>query len=342
MFYKKHGTGALDDARTPEEKERDFTLGELVASVEQVSWTEKPDTMWRVYPLRDQDGSGSCVAQSLATVKGGMHQNTLGYFIDFSAGYLYNRRVNQTTAGMNAVDAFTILRKDGIALEEHVPSQRMTDEQMALVQEKRHHKDIAKTLFTIGNYVFDPIRDIDAVASVIQKTGKPVMVWYRFNYNEWTDVPVASTDVPRLHHSVVATDFTIFNGKKALIIQDSWGNTGYKNRGIRVITEDFHRARNTFAGHIMTLKYDQDTPPQHVFIHNMKLGDRSEEVKKLQEVLRSLGHFPTNVDTTGYYGGVTARAVFEFQKANGVDDQGTQGRIVGPATRKALNDIITT
>jgi hypothetical protein len=342
MFNKKHGTGALDDTRTPEEKERDFLFDEIVASAEPVVWIEKPPHTWRRYPLFNQGSSNACVAYSLALVIGAMFQQILGYFIHFSPGYIYNRRTNKDAPGMNAVDAFSIPQRDGIALEEHVPSQNMTDEQMALVKEKQHHIDIARALFQTENYIFDPVRDIEVIASIIQKTDKPVVVWFRFNYGEWGAVPMASLEIPRYHHSVVATDFTLYKSKKSIIIQDSWGPAGYDNTGLRVITEDFHRARNTFSGHVMRLKYGQSTPPKNTFTLTMKVGDRGEEVKKLQEVLRSLGHFPTNVDTTGYYGGVTAKAVFEFQKANGVDDQGTQGRIVGPATRKALNGIITT
>lgn len=72
-----------------------------------------------------------------------------------------------------------------------------------------------------------------------------------------------------------------------------------------------------------------------VFVHTLKLGSRSNEVKLLQQKLRELGYFtyPTN---TGYFGGVTKAAVVAFQKA--YDLKPFPGH-VGPATRAALNNL---
>jgi hypothetical protein len=59
------------------------------------------------------------------------------------------------------------------------------------------------------------------------------------------------------------------------------------------------------------------------------------EVTVLQERLRILGFFPKNQSSTGYFGSITEHSVKEFQKSRGIEVLG----IVGPKTRKALNEL---
>ncbi|MBI2037989.1 MAG: peptidoglycan-binding protein [Candidatus Magasanikbacteria bacterium] len=72
-----------------------------------------------------------------------------------------------------------------------------------------------------------------------------------------------------------------------------------------------------------------------LFIHNLGMGSKGEEVRQLQAKLRELGFFkhPTN---TGLFGPATKAAVVAFQKARGLKPYpGT----LGPATRAALNSL---
>lgn len=75
--------------------------------------------------------------------------------------------------------------------------------------------------------------------------------------------------------------------------------------------------------------------PVAVFVHTLRVGSRSNEVKQLQQKLRELGFFtyPTN---TGFFGGATRAAVVAFQKDQGFSS--APGH-VGPATRAALNSL---
>lgn len=65
------------------------------------------------------------------------------------------------------------------------------------------------------------------------------------------------------------------------------------------------------------------------------------DVLKLQQKLKELGFFPANQDCTGYYGGITAKAVIDFQLKYGIiaskDEEGA-GRF-GPKTRQVLNSL---
>lgn len=73
----------------------------------------------------------------------------------------------------------------------------------------------------------------------------------------------------------------------------------------------------------------------------MKFGDRGEDIKALQEVLRYNGMFPQDQETTGYYGQLTADGVYQFQLKYDVDTilalSQLEGRVVGPKTIAKLN-----
>jgi hypothetical protein len=341
--------GAIDDYRTDEEKAKDYEFKEIVASFAPVNWTEKSVDQWRRFPTRDQDGSGSCVAQTMAKMLGILSTLNNDEFIEFSASYIYQRRQNKTWGngeGMWGTDAFEIVRKNGATLEVLMPSQSLNEREINRVPESERDGMVAE-VYKLGNYVsYRPKLDFEAIASTIQHTGKPVMVWFMFNYSEWTDVPVVQTTNPTLHHSVTAVDVTLYQGKKALIIEDSWGED-YGLEGRRVITEDFFKARNTFAAYPINFKTSADPSTQptveYTFGVTLRLGDTSPDLVALQNALKYEGLFPTNVGSSGYYGNITAKAVLAFQKKHNVASDSEldalAGRIVGPKTIAKLNEL---
>lgn len=366
-------SGALIDTRGDAEKENDYQFGEIVAATNPVNWVEKLQSAWRRFPIFNQDGSGSCVAQTLAKLLGILYWLKNQLYVHFSATHIYQRRANRPSGGMAGVDAFDIARK-GATLEELVPSQNMTDPQMDGIEIPQYKQDVG-SVFKIGNYVSLPIKDIDTIASVIQTTDKGVMVWFYFEHREWTDVPqvlnpnldlrAASTS----RHSVTAVDFTLYQGKRALIIEDSWG-PGYGMGGQRIITEDFFRVRNWFAAYPINFAFEDQTQPQpqpspgpvkpkYTFVKSLEFiswdsaknqpanivlhENQKDDVVALQNILRYEGRFPANVSSTGYYGSITARAVDNFQRAHQVaplsELDSLRGRRVGPKTIKALNEL---
>ena len=364
-------SGALIDVRPEEEKENDYYFSEIVAAANPVNWVEKPQSTWRKFPIFNQDGSGSCVAQTLAKLLGILYWLKNQLYVHFSATHIYQRRSNKPSGGMAGVDAFNIARK-GVTLEELVPSQDMNDGQMDGAEIPQYKQDVG-SVFKIGNYVSLPIKDIDTIASVIQTTNKAVMVWFYFKSDEWSDVPTVKYPDLNLYagdtsrHSVTAVDFTLYQGKKALIIEDSWGQFFGLN-GQRVITEDFFRVRNWFAAYPINFAFDDQTQPQPqpvpvkpkyaftkplVFIlwdnaknqpANVALHENQKaDVVALQNILKYEGHFPSNVTSTGYYGSITAKAVYAFQIAHKVaplsELDSLRGRRVGEKTIKALNEI---
>lgn len=345
-------TGAEVDSRPNEAKEKDFKFEEVVASADPVNWEEK--TEYRKFPIFNQNGSGSCVAQTEAKEMGIMRWLEDGNYIHFSATDIYQRRKNKPAGGMWATDARDIIRKGGATLEVLAPSQSMTDSQMDNTEIESYKREIGE-VFKVPNYVALPIVDIDAVASVIQKTRKAVMVWIYFTRDEWTEYPIVkNTEIGLIspgvvRHAVAAVDFTLKNGKKCLVIEDSWGPEA-GNGGQRVIDEDFYKSRNWYAGYLMNFRFDEPTSPgedkpNHKFENTLRFSStfsENTEVKILQEILKYEGLFPANISATGYYGSITAKYVLLWQKKNkvGTDEEldALGGRVVGPKTRAKLNE----
>lgn len=336
---KKFQNGALVDIRSEAEKAKDFKFEEIVASVAPVVWVEKISTSWRKFPIFNQDSSGSCVAQTLAKLMGVLYWLKNGVYVHYSATHIYQRRSNKPSGGMSGTQAFDIAQ-GGVTLEVLTPSQDMNDTQMDGIKIESYKEEVGK-VFKLGNYLVGPNKDLETVASIIQATGKAVMVWYYFKYSEWTDVPeikdknLGLSAVGTVRHSVTAVDFTLYKGKKCLIIEDSWG-PNYGKGGQRIITEDFHKVRNWFTAHPMNFKFDIPvTPPAPVFIFTktMKIGDQNDEVKQLKIFLQKLGFFPANASATSYFGGVTRKGVVGFQLSRGLVGDG----IVGKVTLLELN-----
>jgi hypothetical protein len=324
--------GALLDTRTPEEKAKDYRFGEIVSAVEPVVWEEKKQSQWRKFPIFDQDGSGSCVAQTLRKQYGVYMWLRTGVWIDISASHIYQRRINKPSAGMGGTDVFTIGQK-GTTLNAFAPSDNLSDLQMDNVQVVPFMEKIGET-FKLGNYIVVSPTDIDTVASIIQATGKAVMVWFYFTYDEWQNTPVVKNpnlDLQAnstLRHSVAAVDFGLVNGKKCLIIDDSWGLAQAMN-GQRVVTEDFFTARNFFAAHFMNFAFENMPIAKPKYID----GD----VVSLQNCLKHYGTFPSNVESTGIIGPVTRKAISDFQVNEGLHPTGTG--TVGPLTKTRLLEL---
>lgn len=322
--------GALLDTRTEEEKAKDYKFGEIVAAIQLVEWKEKTPDQWRKFPIFNQDGSGSCVAQTLRKLYGVYLWLKTGVWVDISASHIYQRRVNRPGAGMGGTDVFTIGQK-GTTLNSFAPSDNMTDAQMDAVNVIPFMAKIGET-FKLGNYVVVSPTDIDTVASIIQATGKAVMVWFYFRNDEWTNEPTVKYPNLDLYaqstarHSVAAVDFALVNGKKCLIIDDSWG-LAYALNGQRVITEEFFSKRNFFAAHFQNFAFEESVAPKPQYIEG--------NIVSLQNCLKHYGTFPANVDSTGVFGPVTKKAVSDFQVKEGLHPTGTG--TVGPLTTTRLH-----
>lgn len=319
--------GANIDTRTDEERAKDIHFDEIVASANAVTWQEKSKDAWRKFPERNQGSKGfTCVANTMAKIAGILVWLKTGDYLAFSAADIYRRRTPKQE-GMIGDDAFAIAQA-GVTLEAVMPSEQLSDAQIDAIRPQQYTQDIAQ-IFKFGKQIVLPVADIESIASVINTTGKPVMVWFYFQQNEWSmfvpSIFNKSLDVHNaLRHSVTAVDFTLYGGEKALVIEDSAWFGGFNRR---VITETFFLKRNWYAAYPMNFKFDEPVGQKPTFVQGNTVS--------LQNCLKYEGVFPTNISSSGVYGSVTTQAVKDFQKKYGFEQTG----VVGPKTMAKLQEI---
>jgi len=338
QFYENY-QGA-SDLRTEEEKAKDFNQEEFVASAGPVDWIEKSPNQWRSFPELNQFYTLKCVSFTIAKLALINLWLKTRETLKFSPNSIYKYRSNSPLGGMVGDDAFKIWRDTGISLDIVCKSDQVREEDAYEVSD--FAKEVAKG-FKLGNYITITEKDFDRVASTIQATGKGIMVWFYFTAREW------SPEIPRVldnlsspyegqasRHSVTAVDYGLKNGVEVLKIEDS---AHFGSKSVRYITRDFFTKRNFLIKYPMNFSYEdpQVIPPVPPVVplkltKTLKFGMNDKEVKILQQILRAKGFFPSNLPTTENFGPITLKAVKDFQKANGLTDDG----IVGPATRTQL------
>lgn len=325
-----------------------------------VNWIAKPRSDWRKFPIFNQNGSGSCVAQTMRKLVGILYQLTTGNWVDLSASHIYQRRVNKPYGGMGGDDVFKIAQA-GITLNSLAPSDNMNDSMMDAVKVNDEAVEVGKK-YAIKNWLLLPIGDIETLASTMQVTKKGVMMWTFWNHDEWLDVPVIKRQInlyaeSTSRHSTAAVDYTLCDqsnmpnnpetwGKKCIIMDESWDKVATALEGQRIITEDFLKIRNFYLAYPINFKFEQGedpTKPKHTFPTNRILKYRpgvlvtygDPDVTALQNILKYEGLFPINLKSTGYFGTYTKSALAKWQKKHGLKDDG----IAGKNTLGKLNDI---
>lgn len=306
----------------PTEEEGALKLKEVVAasSFVQPKWKEKKESEWTKYPILNQYETNQCTWYTMAKLLGINYFKDEGTFLFFSPSYGYEQRANWPGYG-DSVTSIRNTAKKGVTLEALYPSKTKPNDDVKLTA-KPHAVKVAE-VFKIDDLIDLEVGDIDQIASTIQATGKGVMVWFWADSKEWKQKTVEiKNGTIKLHtapvrHSVTAVDFFLINGKKCLLIEDSWGNeTGMSGR--RIITEDFFNKRNYYAGYVTRFTFTE-APVIQKPTATVKFGDENINVNILQKYLQSKGYFPSNHGTTNHYGNITAQAVLRWQIDNNVD-----------------------
>ena len=336
-------SGIIEDPREDAEKEEDFQLGELV-SAPCLGWNEtyeqfisRDDILEMIdnLPLNDQKTSSSCVAQAVALALGIVNMTEEGRFMKMSPRFIYSQRKNKPKEGMYFADAGALASKKGI-----VPNSLMDGDQK-VEEEMNENKDMLDSFIEVAkiykakNYVSLRIDSIDEVAYILA-IGKPVVLGFQFGQGEWlyNDVPVVNGTI-KWGHGVCALPYSyfVYKGKKAILIQDS------ADPRRRIITEDWFTSGRCIASlyfeDLENLKFGENLPvkPKYTFLNYLKYGDRNIDVKYLQMILNyekdENGNplFPDGTDFTGYFGGITLRAVKRYQVKNRILQTGYFGNL---------------
>lgn len=351
MWFKKPklNSGALPDSRSTQERQRDYSFEELPKSSPVIwynfdEWRINNENLLAEMKVHDQNGSSSCVANTIANICSILNFYEEGKWLQFSARWIYPRRANFPAEGMSANDAAHLFIEHGGVFECLLPGDLKTEQQMNQKLDALPSYDTIGKIYTPDSYVWN-LTNIDAFAEAIQKN-KAVMTFVKFGNGEWNhEVPIIKGDQVNYYHSVTALGYFIYKGKKAILILDSWGVTS-GSKGLRIVTEDWFNANRVYTGvsfiDLPNKKFTKDTIiPKYTFNKDLEYGMRNNDVKKLQEVLREMGFFP-NIEPTGNYFGITVNAVMDFQLKHKViktkQDEGA-GRF-GPKTRKLMNELI--
>ncbi len=319
-FFKKQpqfGTGWLGDEREYKD-ERNYHTEEIFKSYPTPTWQEKKPQDWRRFePIRNQLTSNSCVAQSLALALGIENYLEEGRFELLSARFIYSRGFVPPDGGMYYLQALEIVRKEGTCLEQQMPSLGLDENSMRKRDDETPNIRWVAQIYKANSYVFLPL-DIDVIAGVIQSTGKGILLGTRFNEGGFANPEVVLDKDGKYGHAITVTDTTLWNGKKALVFQNSWSRDGWGLGGLGIITEEQFKNGVVLAAYLIDFKYEQqktNKPKLQIISNSLKVGDRGNDVLKLQVGLQWLGYFPAQQECTGYYGGITRQAVRDFQKA---------------------------
>lgn len=352
---KQPELGALLDERP---KSRiileDVPFDEIVAKSNDVDWREIPKDEVRQFGVQNQYFQSSCVAHTRRKLRRILWKVNKGWDVDFSEGYIYRKRANYPSEGMAAYDAIKI-DKEGVPLRDLLPTEGFTEAKMNQLKIEPYHEAVGK-VFSINDDVVFSTGDLFTPSATIQLTKKGVMMWFYFTFSEWArEVPqviesgLRAIDRRAIRHSVVGVEPALYHGMKGVWIEDSAHFGGFNRR---FITQDFYENRNFWASYPINFVFEPQTEILKKLTKTAKLGDNNNDVKNIQDFLKKHGTFPRNVESTGYYGALTARAVKEWQKANwqkfyAIDRRWTQstleslnGASFGSISLRVANDMV--
>lgn len=312
-------TGWLGDISEHQDP-RNFRTSEIFRLPQQVEWREKKQEEWRKPPIiRNQGQTSSCVAYTLATILG--YENFLeeGKFVKLSPRYIYSRGF-ETNGGMYYLKALNIAKEYGCALEDLVNSDGLNEESMRKIDDTKNIRLIAQ-IFKVKNYIFTRL-NIDEVAYILETTKKFLFAGTRFNKGGFLNFEVKLDKNGEFGHAVTITDYTLWKGQKALVFANSWGEKWGLN-GLGIITENEFYKGVILVGYFIDFKFETEKiiKPKIILKNILKVGQKGNEVIDLQRGLQYLGFFPSDIEVTGYFGGITRDAVKKFRQYYNLSDK---------------------
>lgn len=365
LFKKpKMISGVLPDDRPQKEKQKDYLVEEVLATAAPLNWItweewkDKPENikMLNDIEVNNQLNVASCAAQSGSLALAINNYIEDGLFYKFSAKPIYARRRNKPNAGMYMDNLGDICIKNGTLFESLYPSPNDTDINMSNLEGFiSAFEGVAKLLKAENYFWLYNTKNIDNFAQILA-LGKPVVICVVYGDGEFDEIcPEIKATSVKYGHAIVGFPFGFFlyKGKKAILIQNSWGNRYYGGR--QILTEDWFT-----QGRILPSIWFEDlnnlavfnndiAKPHYEFTNNLYYGMNNSEVAMLQ---RCLGYekdddgymFPLYQSPTGYFGGLTLKAVKRFQVKYSDEILKPLGLVeptgyVGESTRKKLNKL---
>ncbi len=346
--------GGLPDKADP----RDYEWPEIAAGLPPFDWNAGYDieqVLGRTLPVKSQNGSGSCGGQAWSQYAGVLGAILTGEFKEKSAKYIYAQTFVQPNGGSGGRDNCNVLIKQGCCDESALssyengkpPSESYMERYQDVSEPDRENAKFDRALA----YANVPVA-IDAVAQAMSANHGAILLIRGSNNGSWgtsTPKPPVDTDPYIWSHWIYCGKARLINGQKTISFINSWGPEVGES-GWQTLTEAYFAAQLSGYGQAIWSCWTHvinTHPVPSAFAYNfarpMRSGDQSEDIAALQAALQSDGDFPASVPISGYYGGITSRAVLAFQSKHQVapaaELAALAGRFVGPATLAALNAI---
>jgi hypothetical protein len=259
----------------------------------------------RKFPYQYQDGSSSCVAHTMAKIATVLYYNLKNTVTKFSPGFFYTQRSNKPDEGMSILDVRKLGHEKGCLPHDFMPCNGYSESLMNALDVEPFQLKIAEAFKLPEGLVVTSI-DFDTVASTIEQTKKPIMLWFKFGSGEffYTSYPKVLNNNPWVH-SVTAVDTTTIKNEKYIVIEDS---ADYEANYIKFISKDFFSKKCILSVYSKNFEFALESDVKPKF-------DGS--VKSLQDILIYEGLLPTDCNT-GYFGTKTKQALITFQKNHGI------------------------
>jgi len=313
---------------------------------------EKWITDISMIPVENQKNLGICVACAELGIKSYLTYKQTGKIVSFSERYLYKlgriysgmsddnvegtypRDVALATTKSGCAERFVITENRDLPHREYLNFQ-ITGEMVDSAVENKNE-----------GFAFLPA-DEHAIRNAIVNEGVFGMT---LAVGNWTMSPYVLPPEDRaiFFHRVWAYGYEKINGRLKIYFRNHWSDKwGNKGNGYLMLDE--------YKKHMYDLTVYTDIPddaielarkktakPEVNFDRDIKHGEQSETVRKLQECLIYEGLLGVGL-ATGYFGELTRLAVKDFQLRHGIASLmilvGLGGMNVGKATRAKLNEL---
>lgn len=315
-------TGYLEDKRSDKEKGKDFLHEELNFGGG-AEWLTRAKALKsaKKYEKFNQLSTSSCVAHAGALALGIDNFLEGEGYIKLAPAFIYRNRVNFRGAGMYAYDLGEIGSNKGSCKYQLLPTPKTENEINALSINKEMEEDAL--IWRSENYVFLNNPTVTQLKNISNGMGKAIPISIFSTRDEWArEYPEVIEKNLELGNAYIRHMIAVlpnsayeYRGKKYVIIQDSaW----FGGLNIRHLSEDFIKERVRHGLYFINLPNPRPNKEKSIsfrfnFYRHLQVGDRGEDVKKLQRALKDLGFF-SYPELTGYFGGITRKAVIDFQE----------------------------
>lgn len=317
--------------------------------------------------VNNQGLIGSCVGQGIQKKKQVTELAETKKIVDLSPRFIYAMAKTMdeySGEGTYPRTALQALQKYGCSTEKVFPNDITLSHQQYIDIKDITDADLKEALkYAIKNFASVTTTE-DGLKQGIMNGGIVVVVkldhsWWTksdgtFSFDKGDILPLRPPKDEASYHLVFMYKWDKDGGGKTRFwIRNSWGKEwadggngyftfeDYKNNLIEAWT--FVDLPNDWQDELKKLPPQEEF--QHFFPQRIFYRQKNKEVEYLQIALKIDGTFPKDQITTGYYGDITKKAVYDFQTKHKVAPQteidAVDGKIVGQKTLKKLNELFS-